>query len=67
MKPSEPLWTVYDLARHLGIEYGEDCKRERNRLLMFVYRHKIPRVRMGGRVRFDPADVRAWVKSRRVD
>jgi excisionase family DNA binding protein len=52
------LWTVADVARYLG------CSRS------WVYREtgagRLPGLRIGGRVRFDPEALFTWAKSREV-
>jgi excisionase family DNA binding protein len=53
----EPLWTVEDVARFLGIPV--------NTLYQWRYRRTGPRAsRVGRHLRYDPADVRAWLSER---
>ncbi len=53
-------WTYQDVAKRLGLPVGT--------VYSMVCRHKIPHLRLGGRlVRFDPQAVEAWVKDRSVD
>jgi len=50
------LWSVQDLACYLGLTikgtYG------------LAERRAIPSLKVGGRLRFDPAAIRAWVRDR---
>jgi hypothetical protein len=57
-EPREPLWTKRELADYLGVT------------VRAVERMPIPRVTLPGRgrkpiVRYDPAQVRAWIDARR--
>lgn len=57
-EPREPLWTKRELAEYLGVA------------VRAVERMPIPRVTLPGRgrkpiVRYDPAQVRAWIDARR--
>jgi excisionase family DNA binding protein len=50
----EPLWTVEDVATYLGIPIAT--------LYQWRYRRTGPRAsRVGRHLRYDPADVRAWL------
>ena len=48
----EPLWDAHQLALRLGIH--------RNRLYLLVRTGRIPHIRIGRVVRFDPEAIRAW-------
>lgn len=53
------LFTADDLAQHLGVAVKT--------LAHWRVRGEGPRfARIGGRIAYDPADVRAWVESRKV-
>jgi excisionase family DNA binding protein len=53
----EPLWTVDDVAEFLGVPV--------NTLYQWRYRRTGPRAsRVGRHLRYDPADVRAWLNER---
>jgi excisionase family DNA binding protein len=50
----EPLWTVEDVARYLGVPVAT--------LYQWRYRRTGPRAhRVGRHLRYDPSDVRAWL------
>lgn len=50
----DPLWTVEDVARYLGIPVAT--------LYQWRYRQTGPRAsRVGRHLRYDPADVRDWL------
>ncbi|MEV4810272.1 helix-turn-helix transcriptional regulator [Micromonospora avicenniae] len=50
----ERLWTVQDVAAFLGVPVGT--------LYQWRYRRTGPRAaRVGRHLRYDPADVRAWL------
>lgn len=50
----EPLWTAADVSAFLGVPV--------NTLYQWRYRGQGPRARKVGRhLRYDPADVRAWL------
>ncbi|QSB14047.1 helix-turn-helix domain-containing protein [Natronosporangium hydrolyticum] len=50
----EPLWTVEDVATYLGVPVAT--------LYQWRYRRTGPRARRIGRhLRYDPADIRAWL------
>ena len=51
----EPLWDARELAQRLGIH--------RTRLYLLVRTGRIPHLRIGRGVRFDPAAIRAWEQS----
>jgi excisionase family DNA binding protein len=51
----EPLWTVADVRAFLRIG--------RNTVYDLATRGELPSIRIGSRVRFDPAKVRAWLDS----
>ncbi len=51
----KPLWDARELAQRLGIH--------RTRLYALVRTGRIPHVRIGRAVRFDPASIRAWEQS----
>jgi hypothetical protein len=52
----EPLWTVEDVARFLGMS----VRWVREQAGAPEGPDRIPLIRLGGRVRFEPAQVRAW-------
>jgi excisionase family DNA binding protein len=50
----EPLWTVEDVSTYLGVPVTT--------LYQWRYRRTGPRAsRVGRHLRYDPADVRAWL------
>jgi len=51
----EPLWDARELAHRLGIH--------RTRLYHLVRTGRIPHLRIGRGVRFDPASIRTWEQS----
>ena len=51
----EPLWDARELAQRLGIH--------RTRLYALVRTGRIPHVRIGRAIRFDPASIQAWEQS----
>jgi excisionase family DNA binding protein len=51
--PIEPLWSVADVARYLG------CS-ERN--IYFLIKSGLPCVRVGKLLRFEPEEIRQWLK-----
>jgi excisionase family DNA binding protein len=56
-RPVEPLWTVEELATFLGVPVAT----------LYQWRHRRigPRAcRVGRHLRYDPADVRAWLVER---
>ena len=52
--PAEQLWTARQAAQFLNIG--------RNAVYEMVDRGELPSLRIGSRVRFIPAEVRAWVE-----
>lgn len=50
---SEPLWTADEVARFLGLH--PQTVYEKSRL------GEIPSIKLGSRLRFRPAEIRAWV------
>jgi excisionase family DNA binding protein len=56
--PAEQLWTVREVASFLQLG--------RNAIYEMAERGDIPSLRIGSRVRFVPAEVRAWVEQRRA-
>jgi excisionase family DNA binding protein len=55
--PAEQLWTVREVASFLRLG--------RNAIYEMADRGDIPSLRIGSRVRFVPAEVRAWVARQR--
>ena len=55
--PAERLWTVVDVCAFLRIG--------RNAVYEMAARRELPSLRVGSRVRFVPADVRAWLEHQR--
>lgn len=53
MQP-EPLWTVADVARYLGVT-------ERT-VRTWQYSHRLPHLKIGGTVRFRPDQVYSWAE-----
>ena len=54
-RPIEPLWTVHDVSAFLGVPVAT--------LYQWRYRGIGPRAsRVGRHLRYDPADVRAWLE-----
>jgi excisionase family DNA binding protein len=51
----KPLWDARELAQRLGIH--------RTRLYGLVRTGRIPHLRIGRAIRFDPASIRAWEQS----
>jgi excisionase family DNA binding protein len=51
----EPLWTVRDVQALLRIG--------RNHVYDLANRGVLPSIRIGSRVRFDPAKIRAWLEA----
>lgn len=51
----EPLWDARQLALRLGVH--------RNRLYLLVRTGRIPHLRIGRAVRFDPDAIRAWERA----
>ncbi len=51
------LWRPEDVARFLGLT--------RKGVYGLAERRILPSIKVGGRLRFDPADVRAWVSAHR--
>ena len=49
------LWDAHELAQRLGIH--------RTRLYALVRTGRIPHLRIGRAIRFDPASIRAWEQS----
>jgi len=58
MRP-EPLWAIADVADYLGVA-------ERT-VRTWQYSHRLPHLKIGGTVRFRPADVVAWVEQYAID
>ena len=56
--PAEQLWTVADVCAFLRVG--------RNAVYSMAARHELPSIRVGTRVRFLPADVRAWLERQRL-
>jgi excisionase family DNA binding protein len=54
---NSPLWTLKETARFLGV-HPKTLER-------WVRSRRIPCVRVGTRIRFDPSDVVAWVSARK--
>ncbi len=54
----EPLWTVEDVARFLGMS----VRWVREQAAAPEGPDRIPLIRMGGRLRFEPEEVRAWAR-----
>jgi excisionase family DNA binding protein len=53
--PPERLWEIEDVSSYLGIPVGT--------LYQWRHRRKGPRAaKVGRHLRYDPADVQAWVK-----
>jgi excisionase family DNA binding protein len=50
----EALWSVVELARYLGLSVKGVYGMAENR--------KLPSLKVGGRLRFDPAEIRAWLR-----
>lgn len=50
----ESLWSVVEIARYLGVSTKGAYR--------LAERGAIPCVKIGGRLRFDPDEVRAWVR-----
>jgi excisionase family DNA binding protein len=59
VQPLPRFLTIDQLAGHLGV-----TPRHVRRL---VAERRVPFVKVGYFVRFDPQDIRVWVQSRRVD
>lgn len=61
MSVDDPKWSIADLAARWGYSLGQ-VKR-------LVYHpdpaKRIPFVRIGGRVRFEPSEIEAWLAARR--
>ena len=55
--PNGRLWTVRDVASYLQVN--------KNTVYEWVAQRRLPCIRMGGRLRFDPADITRWVSARR--
>ncbi|MCU0271096.1 MAG: helix-turn-helix domain-containing protein [Acidimicrobiales bacterium] len=51
--PPERLWTIADVAGHLGV--SERTVRTWQR------KYGLPHLRIGGTIRFRPEEIRAWV------
>ncbi|GAA4722734.1 helix-turn-helix domain-containing protein [Pedococcus ginsenosidimutans] len=50
----EPLWTIHDVSKYLGVPVGT----------LYQWRHRgmgPPAVRLGKHLRYQPAAVRTWV------
>jgi len=56
--PAEQLWTVREAAAFLRIG--------RNAVYEMVKREELPSIRVGSRVRFFPAELRAWLERQRA-
>ena len=56
--PPGLLWTPPITAEQLGISLAH--------LYRLASEHRIPFVRLGGALRFDPVDVRAWLDAKKV-
>ena len=56
--PAEHLWTVKDAAAFLRLG--------RNAVYEMAKRDEIPNLRIGSRIRFIPAEVRAWAEKQRA-
>ena len=56
--PAERLWTVADVCAFLRVG--------RNAVYAMAARRELPSIRVGSRVRFVPADVRAWLERQRA-
>ena len=56
--PAEQLWTVRECAAFLRLG--------RNAIYEMAERGELPSFRIGSRVRFVPAEVRAWVERQRA-
>jgi hypothetical protein len=54
--PVEPLWTVEDVARFTGMS----VRWVREQAAAPEGPDRIPLIRLGGRVRFEPEQVREW-------
>ena len=52
-QPEKPLWNITDVARFLGC-----CKRH----VQTLRERGLPAIRIGRMVRFNPAQVKAWVQ-----
>ena len=55
--PAEQLWTVAEVGALLRVG--------RNAVYEMATRGELPSIRVGSRVRFLPADVRAWLERQR--
>jgi excisionase family DNA binding protein len=55
--PSEPLWTVHEVARHLSMSVSWVYKE--------VEAGRLPCIRLGAAVRFWPDDIRRYLEARR--
>ncbi len=53
------LWNVHQAAEALNIPSGT--------LYGWVSQRMIPYVKVGGCLRFDPKDIKAWIESQKVD
>ena len=53
---SESLWNVKDLAKYL--------RTTTHAIYKLVERGQVPCIRIGKSIRFDPAEIREWVKSK---
>ncbi len=51
----KPLWDAHEVAQRLGIH--------RTRLYALVRTGRIPHLRIGRAIRFDPASIQAWEQS----
>ncbi len=49
----EPLWTTEDVARFLSVS--------QTTVRSWQQGHRVPFVKIGGTIRFIPADIRQWV------
>lgn len=56
MRPK--LLDVNQVAEYLNVSNGS--------VSMMVYRRQIPFIKIGGRLRFDPAEIDAWLDAQRV-
>ena len=54
--PAECLWTVRDAAAFLRLG--------RNAIYEMAKRDELPSIRIGSRVRFDPAALRVWLRQK---
>ena len=51
------LWTVHELAEFLGLRPKT--------VYTWVEQGYVPHYKIGGRVRFDPAEIKRWLRARR--